>query len=257
MKDPIYEPSGKALEYSHLALNLYTGCDNGCTYCYAPSVMHKGRDDFAKVEPRHDILDALEKQLFNWNTSVKREMDHARVLLCFTCDPYPSIDTRTTSAALALLSGPGVPFTVLTKSGSRALPDIDFYGPNDAFGTTLTFMDSTDSVKWEPSAALPANRINALKTFHDAGIHTWVSLEPVIDPVQTLEIIKATHEFVDHYKVGKLNYAKSPIDWRAFGMAALFALDSFGKKYYIKEDLAAYLGGVKFTNTDNRKVRDS
>ena len=28
----IYEPRGKAREYSELAVNLYTGCSHGCRY---------------------------------------------------------------------------------------------------------------------------------------------------------------------------------------------------------------------------------
>jgi DNA repair photolyase len=30
----LYNPSGKAGEYSYWACNFYTGCSNGCTYCY-------------------------------------------------------------------------------------------------------------------------------------------------------------------------------------------------------------------------------
>lgn len=30
----IYNPSGKAGEYSYWACNFYVGCSNGCTYCY-------------------------------------------------------------------------------------------------------------------------------------------------------------------------------------------------------------------------------
>ncbi|MCL2434964.1 MAG: hypothetical protein FWD09_02345 [Lentimicrobiaceae bacterium] len=30
----IYNPSGKAGEYSYWACNFYTGCSNGCQYCY-------------------------------------------------------------------------------------------------------------------------------------------------------------------------------------------------------------------------------
>ena len=35
----IYNPKGKAAEYSKWACNFYTGCSNGCTYCY----LKKGR----------------------------------------------------------------------------------------------------------------------------------------------------------------------------------------------------------------------
>ena len=35
----IYNPSGRAGEYSYWAANFYVGCSNGCTYCY----LKKGR----------------------------------------------------------------------------------------------------------------------------------------------------------------------------------------------------------------------
>ena len=226
IRNPIYTPKGKALEYAHLALNLYTGCDNGCSYCYAPNMLHKSREDFQKVEPRREILDALQKQLYDW-TSIKTGagMSHSRVLLCFTCDPYPSIDTSTTREAIRILGHHRIPFTILTKSGLRAVPDKDLYSSNDAFGTTLTFVNGDDSKKWEPNAASPMERISTLRTFHDDGIHTWVSLEPVIDPEQTLELVRATYKDVDHYNVGKLNYAKADIDWRLFGIRIIKTLE--------------------------------
>lgn len=256
MRNPIYKPTGKAAEYAHLALNLYTGCDNGCTYCYGPSVLHVSREDFVKVNPRNGVLHAARVQMNKWKIPQKGRdgMNHGRILLCFTCDPYPSIDTSITRNALAMLRNVGTPFTVLTKSGKRALRDMEIYGPNDAFGTTLTFTSTEDSKKWEPNAALPDDRMETLRKFHEAGIHTWVSFEPVIDPEQTLELIKLTHGFVDHYKVGKLNYLRSSIDWRLFGIKVLKTLNRLCKRYYIKRDLAEYLDGIPFTNTDNRSL---
>ncbi|MCL2006359.1 MAG: hypothetical protein FWG73_09405 [Planctomycetaceae bacterium] len=35
----IYTPRGKALEYSDLAANLYTGCSHACRYCYCPAIV--------------------------------------------------------------------------------------------------------------------------------------------------------------------------------------------------------------------------
>jgi len=250
MKNPIYKPTGKAAEYAHLALNLYTGCDNRCTYCYGPSVLHVSREDFVKVKPRKGILSAMEIQLhFSFPLPVKD-----RVFLCFSCDPYPSSYNLVTRSAIQQLSAYTVPFQILTKSGSRALRDIGLYGPDDAFASTLTFTSNEDSKRWEPNAALPEDRIETLRKFHEAGIHTWVSLEPVIDPEQTLELIKMTHSFVDHYKVGKLNYVQSKVDWRLFGARVIRMLEEYGKNYYIKADLAKYLDGIPFTNTDNRSI---
>ena len=49
----IYEPQGRAREYSPLALNHYQGCDHACTYCYARSINRRwGKDwpDEKKVD---------------------------------------------------------------------------------------------------------------------------------------------------------------------------------------------------------------
>jgi DNA repair photolyase len=132
---------------------------------------------------------------------------------------------------------------ILTKGGKRAERDFDLLTPNDKFGLTLTCLDSSESLKWEAGAALPQERISSLQIAHDMGIFTWVSIEPVINPETSLEIIRQTNEFVDLYKVGKMNYhpiAKT-IDWHKFGNEALNLLTSLGKEYYIKDDLKAYL----------------
>jgi hypothetical protein len=67
-------------------------------------------------------------------------------------------------------------------------------------------------------------------------------LEPVIDPAQTLRIIDLTHEYVEHYAVGKLNYhplAKT-IDWAQFLKDVLAKLKQYGNSYYIKDSLREY-----------------
>lgn len=57
----IYRPRGKALEYAELAANLYTGCTHGCTYCYAPTVLHTNKDAFSSVKPRMNIMSKLKR----------------------------------------------------------------------------------------------------------------------------------------------------------------------------------------------------
>jgi DNA repair photolyase len=58
----IYEPSGRAKEYGDLALNIYTGCSFGCTYCFAPAVLKKDRETFHKdIKARENLLEKVEK----------------------------------------------------------------------------------------------------------------------------------------------------------------------------------------------------
>jgi DNA repair photolyase len=232
----IYEPKGKAAEYSPLAMNIYRGCSHGCKYCYAPAATRRQRESFDIPELRGNFFAELDKDL------VKFKGDKRPILLSFTTDPYQPFDAEKKLARWSLqqLIKNGNAIKVLTKGGMRAFRDFDLMkAGNVDFGATLTFMDETSSKEWEPGAALPSDRILALKTAHDIGIKTWVSLEPVIDPESVYQIISATHEFVDLYKVGKLNYhpiAKT-IDWHKFGHKAKTLLKSLGKDFYIKDDL--------------------
>lgn len=135
---------------------------------------------------------------------------------------------------------------ILTKGGKRAERDFNLLAKNPAlssFGVTLTFAKLSDSEKWEPGAATPIQRACSLYNAKDMGIKTWVSLEPVIDPQQTLEIIRCTLQSVDMYKIGKWNHDKraNEIDWKAFVQEAVEILERHGKEYYVKEDLRAYL----------------
>jgi hypothetical protein len=118
-----------------------------------------------------------------------------------------------------------------------------FRPSRDSFASTLTSLDDSFSRKWERAAALPGDRIAALKKFHEAGIFTWVSLEPTIDCDSSLQIVKETHEFVDLYKIGRANYL--PItrstDWKDYTLRMIDLCQALGARHYIKRDLQPYL----------------
>jgi len=248
----IYEPGGRALEYSLLALNHYRGCSHGCVYCYARKMTANFKNqDFDNPEVKSMVLSRLIDEAPRWSGTDKR------VLLCFTCDPYQPLDEKEqlTRAVLHVLKENDIPFQILTKGGLRATRDFDLYGPNDTFATTLTYTDEHESRAKEPGASVPVERMEAIRLAHKRGIETWVSLEPVMDVEQTLDIIRMTSEFVDLYKIGKLNHYRSDIDWREFGIKAIYLCNERGKKYYIKNDLAASLKGVEYTSIDTRRVK--
>lgn len=236
----IYEPRGKAAEYSPLAANIYRGCSHGCVYCYAPSATYRERSVFhGHPEPRRNFMEELKRDL------KKYRGDERPVLLCFTTDPYQQIDesARLARYTIKALANNGNRVRILTKGGTRAARDFDVMGScNCEFGATLTFFDEEQSIKWEPGAAAPDDRIAALKAAHKQGIRTWVSLEPAIDPNEVYKIINATHEFVDLYKVGKLNYhpLSKTIDWHDFRVNVESLLSSLEKDFYIKDDLRKF-----------------
>jgi len=237
----IYAPAGQAGEYSALACNPYRGCGHGCAYCYVPNVLRMPRAEFdSGAVPRKDFLALLSKDARKYQSLGS----HEQVMLSFTTDPYHPGANTLTRDVLWVIQEHGMGICTLTKGGSRALRDLDLFRPDrDAFASTLTSLNDAFSLKWERSAALPIDRMTTLKRFHDAGIFTWVSLEPVLDTEATKEIIRQTHGYVDLYKVGRVNYVglTKTTDWARFTAEVIEVLARVGAKHYIKKDLQPFL----------------
>lgn len=220
---PLYVPKGKAKEYGDYAVNIYTGCPHRCYYCFAPSVLHRDREEFhTHVEARPGIVDALKRQL-------EREGITGKLIhLCFTCDPYPTgYDTSVTREVIRAIKASGNHVQILTKGdGSR---DFDLLDGNDWYGITY---DGIPHGIYEPS-----DRIIDLYSAKQVGIKTWVSCEPVIYPGAVLEFIENCYDIIDKVKIGKLNYHPSTINWKDFGHEAEQLCQRLGVDYYIKESL--------------------
>ncbi len=234
----IYQPRGKAREYSPLALNLYLGCSHGCKYCYAPRCIKSSEENFSsKPTPRNIKITQLEKELI-------KETHTEQVLLSFIGDVYCETQdgNRLTEEVLSLFAKYQVPTAILTKGGERALKHLHLFASIKRFmlGATLTFDNDSDSLKWEPGAALPGDRLAMLKASHQAGIRTFASFEPVISPEQSINLIRQSIGFIDVYKIGKLNNYQQidkGIDWSQFLKQAVDILRGYGKSFYIKDDL--------------------
>ena len=240
----IYAPRGQAGEYAALATNPYRGCGHGCAYCYVPDVLHMTRADFNHgAIDRPNFLELLKKDARKYRDLGIRE----QVMLSFTTDPYHpghSAETALTRKTLEVLREYDLAFCCLTKGGTRALRDMDLYRPDrDAFASTLTCLDDSTSLRWEPHAALPGDRMDALRLFHEHGIFTWVSLEPTLDRDTSLQIIRETHRFVDLYKIGRVNYLPmtKTTDWRDYTLRVIDLCQTLGVRHYIKHDLQCYL----------------
>lgn len=243
----IYEPKGAAREYSPLALNLYLGCSHMCKYCYAPSCLQKSREVyFCKPEPRKNVIENLVKEL-------KRNRPTEQVLLSFVGDVYceTTDDNLLTRNVLEILLENKIPVAILTKGGKRCLLDIDLFkqfGEHIQIGTTLTFDNEKDSLEWESGAATPQERLETLKYLHDKGIKTFASFEPVIIPEQSINLIRQGLEFIDIYKIGKINNFQGldkKINWTEFLKNCLDILRPAGKQLYIKHDLRIAAPSIK------------
>jgi DNA repair photolyase len=224
----IYEPKGKAREYAPLALNIYSGCSHGCTYCYMRPMHERfhGAGSFDKPVYRAGLLAALGDTLRGGKYAGKT------IHLCFSCDPYPAgIDTTPTRDIIRMLKNHGCHLQILTKGGSRAERDFDLLDGQDWFGITIS--GNADS---EPGAAGEFERVLSQKRAHERGIKTWVSFEPVYRPEWVYGGLE-NGDWVDLFRIGKLNYHPSAINWHDFGHECERLAKQYGRNIQIKDEL--------------------
>ena len=255
----IYEPTGPAREYAALACNIYKGCQHACRYCYGKRRLSpSGKADYdSNPNPKLHFLEKLkykaeelfsEKALAGLNNDIDnwRRGKDGEILLSFLGDVYQpaEMELMLTRGALEILIENELPFTILTKGGSRACRDFDLLEQGNArFGTTLIFMDQKKADYWEPGAASIKDRIEAIREAHERNIVTWVSLEPVIDPAEAMRVVYELHTIVDHWKIGKINHTpeiEHCHNWIAFREEISFFLDDIEADYILKKSLTEH-----------------
>jgi DNA repair photolyase len=198
------------VEYGDWAMNHVQGCSHGCRYpCYAFLMARR----FGRVKTYEDwlhpfivdnTLDLLHKELPKHKDEIKR------VQLCFTTDPfmtgYPEVAAMSIEA-IKLINSYDIPCVVLTKGvlpmGLTQLSDINMYG------VTLVSLDERFRAEMEPGSAPIGDRIRSLRSMHDAGFKTWVSMEPYPTPnvwdQELLPILNAIG-FTDRIVFGRTHY---------------------------------------------------
>ena len=241
----IYEPKGRAREYSPLACNLYIGCTHGCKYCYAPACMHKKPTEWHESARARaaNVLKLFEKDCMTL-AKCRADDETRRVLFCFLSDPYQPLENELhlTRQGISIAAKHGIKVDILTKGDAHLIEqDLPLMLKSQThLGVTLSFAKDATRKEWEPQASTVQSRLRILRKAHDMGIYTWVSMEPVIVPQEALEVIRKAHDYVDFWKIGKLNHNKeieSKIDWVKFRSDVIALLNLYECDYYIKEDL--------------------
>ena len=247
----IYEPSGKAAEYSPWACNFYTGCSNDCDYCYckrgvmAPVWDTKPHLKKCFVNPKHAI------EVFCRELDVCAELIGERGLLfSFTTDPLLPETRDLTFEAMEETLLLNIPVKVLTKRADwldeffrRTEIEKSLYSKVKsliAFGFTLTGADDL-----EPGASTNNERIYAMRKLHEMGFKTFASIEPVINPCDVVDIFLDTYEYCDLYKVGLISgKGKDFYDRQAINVMWEWLQEAARKGYkiYPKDSLLAYMG---------------
>lgn len=178
-------------------LNIYTGCDHSCVYCYITAYIPKA----FKVRIKENLLLNLEKEL--------RKFDKRFIIsLSYSSDPYPTIEKQfgITRKVLQLFRRYGVRCMILTKSNIFER-DLDILRElKCAVGVTVTTMDEEKAKALEPNAPSPKDRIRALKKAKKTGIPIYARIDPII-PFYTWEDFEETVNalsFVSHITVSTL-----------------------------------------------------
>lgn len=250
----IYEPKGRAREYSPLALNYYKGCTHGCVYCYVPKMV--GRFDLSY---NHNVV-TCDVDFRKIERSAKKFKGCGKqILLSFTGDPYCGVEPEITKEVLNILNKYEHKVAILTKGGERCLNDIDLFkkfGDRIKIGASLVFDNRKDSLEWEPGGAMPDERVKTLKELAENNIKTWASFEPVIFPEQSLNLLENVSGFIDHVKIGKINNymgIDKKIDWSRFIFESVRICRDNSVKFYIKKDLQIHNKGVYLSGDETNE----
>lgn len=233
----IYEPMGRAREYSELACNIAVGCSHGCRYCYGPQALRQNPSFWSEPRYKSNLAERFARD------ARRLHGDPREILFCFATDPCQSAEAAlTTLGLLHIAEDERLRCQVLTKNPQLAL---NYFGQllqrnHWKLGTTICFTSELMREEWEPGAPTIVERIEALRDAKDVGIPTWTSIEPVIDPGEALDAIQVADLYSDFIKIGKLNHRRSGVDWRKFLADATELLEELGTDYYIKKDLARY-----------------
>lgn len=138
-------------------LTLFPGCSHRCRYGWCKQQWYKSVDERATTTTIPNISHDIEL--------LQRHHYRVPILIPNVGDPYDLArdDNSFTRSVLKLFRQYDQPFRILTKGGMKAAADFDLYGPNDCFGSTLTCDNDLDSRQNELGAALPGDRIAAIR----------------------------------------------------------------------------------------------
>jgi len=201
------------VEYADFCINHIEGCSHGCKFpCYAYLMAKRfGRvksfEDWCKPKLVINALELLDKEIPKYKDEIKF------VHLCFMTDPfmygYKEIEDMTLRIINKLNSN-GIKCSILTKGiYPKELTNTKEYSDKNDYGITLVSLNEDFKKRLEPNSSPYIDRIYALKRLHEAGLSTWVSIEPYPTPElikQDLKEILEQVSFVDKIIFGKLNY---------------------------------------------------
>ena len=208
------------IEYVDFNCNHFKGCWHNCQYpCYARTISREKEERWIqvrKVENACELIGSL-KEIRKMSAFQKKHGRPGVIMVSSMCDPYPPIEEAInhTNQVLRSLLQFKYHLRILTKS-SLVMRDAYLfkgeYKPLVKVGFTIITLDDELRAEWEPNASPIEDRIKALKSLHDSGVYTWVSVEPIIiGTTNPIAIIEELFPWVDEFIFGKHNYNYNPL----------------------------------------------
>ena len=215
-------------------INPYTGCQHGCTYCYARFMKrftgHK--------EPWGEFVDVKINASDLLQVEIKRKK-RGRVWISGVCDPYQPLEAtyKLTRQCLEILARNNWPVIIQTRS-PLVLRDIDIIKDAQDFevGFSVTTADDTIRKLFEPQAPPINDRIRALDELHKAGIRTYAMIAPVLPGAEGLaELLKGK---IDYALIDRMNYHYADWVYRKYGLEDTLRDDFFERT---RQELASWM----------------
>jgi len=182
-------------------MNLYRGCAHGCIYCDTRSECY-GIIDISRLEVKVNAIDLLRREL-------SRKRQKGMISTGSMNDPYMPLEKerRLTRQALEVCLEKGFPVHVITKS-PLVLRDIDVLRQLAAIHAVVSFsittVDDALARRLEPGAPPPSERLRAIATLRENGIHAGALMMPFLpgltDGEESIKhLVKALQEHKAEY----------------------------------------------------------
>ncbi len=175
------------------SINVYRGCEHGCSYCYA-RISHEflgfsaGLDFETKIMVKENAPELLRHELSS------RKWKPQTLAMSGVTDCYQPIERRLqlTRKCLAVLAEFRNPVSIITKN-FLVTRDIDLLRELAAYQAatvhlSINSLDAELARKLEPRAASPRQRLAAVEALSKAGIPVGVLVAPVIPALNEPDI---------------------------------------------------------------------
>lgn len=180
-KSALYKLNRRGLPYQW-DLNIYRGCSVGCKYCYArKSHQYLGSDHFdTEIFAKVNVAEILDLEL-------EKGLNKGQIInLGGVCDSYQGCERHLELMrdVLKVMIKHRNPIIISTKS-DLILRDLDLIEELASLtyvniASSITVVRPEDSVKIEPGASLPLDRVRLLSECGRTNAHTGFHFMPIL-----------------------------------------------------------------------------